>query len=60
MLRSMAERIGARITEVQASHAVFLTQPGVVADVIDQAARGVAPSSIDQTALPSALERSLP
>ncbi|WP_274427264.1 alpha/beta fold hydrolase [Chelativorans sp. YIM 93263] len=40
MLFSMAERIGATITEVEASHAVFMTQPKVVADVIDQAAKG--------------------
>ena len=39
MLRAMAKRIGARITEVPASHAVFMTQPKVVADVIDRAAR---------------------
>ena len=36
---SMAKRIGAKITEVAASHAVFMTQPRVVADVIDEAAR---------------------
>lgn len=40
MLHSMAEKIGARVTEVAASHAVFMTQPDVVADVIDEAARG--------------------
>ncbi|HEY6631344.1 MAG TPA: alpha/beta hydrolase [Rhizobiaceae bacterium] len=39
MLRSMAERIGATITEVEASHAVFMTQPKVVADTIDAAAQ---------------------
>jgi pimeloyl-ACP methyl ester carboxylesterase len=39
MLRHMAERIGATITDVKASHAVFMTQPKVVADVIDQAAQ---------------------
>lgn len=39
MLQHMATRINARITEVAASHAVFLTQPAVVADTIDQAAR---------------------
>ncbi|KAA2212598.1 alpha/beta fold hydrolase [Teichococcus oryzae] len=39
MLRHMANRIGARITEVPASHAVFMTRPKVVADVIDQAAQ---------------------
>ncbi|MDC7808339.1 alpha/beta hydrolase [Luteimonas sp BLCC-B24] len=41
MLVHMAERIDARITRVSASHALFYTQPRVVADVIDQAARGV-------------------
>ncbi|HEV7252090.1 MAG TPA: alpha/beta hydrolase [Mesorhizobium sp.] len=45
MLRSMAERIGARVTEVAASHAVFMTEPGVVADVIDEAAQHVSQGS---------------
>lgn len=39
MLYSMAKRIGARITEVPASHALFMTQAKSVADVIDEAAR---------------------
>ena len=39
MLHDMARRIGAKVTEVAASHAVFKTQPKVVADVIDEAAR---------------------
>ncbi|HEY6641510.1 alpha/beta hydrolase [Povalibacter sp.] len=39
MLHSMARRIGARITEVSASHALFMTQPKAVADVIEEAAR---------------------
>jgi pimeloyl-ACP methyl ester carboxylesterase len=39
MLQHMARRIGADITPVSASHALFLTQPQVVADVIDRAAR---------------------
>ncbi len=39
MLRHMASRIGAKVTEVAASHAVFMTQPKVVAAVIDEAAR---------------------
>jgi pimeloyl-ACP methyl ester carboxylesterase len=38
-LQSMAKRMGAKVTEVKASHAVFKTQPKVVADVIDEAAR---------------------
>jgi pimeloyl-ACP methyl ester carboxylesterase len=39
MLHHMAERIGARVTEVSASHAVFMTQPAIVARTIDEAAR---------------------
>jgi pimeloyl-ACP methyl ester carboxylesterase len=39
MLQSMAKRIGATVTEVPASHAVFMTRPKDVADVIDGAAR---------------------
>ncbi|NKC31108.1 alpha/beta fold hydrolase [Falsiroseomonas selenitidurans] len=39
MLRHMASRIGAKVTEVPASHAVFMTQPKVVAGVIEDAAR---------------------
>lgn len=39
MLHSMARRIGATITEVPASHALFMTQAKLVADVIDRAAR---------------------
>lgn len=40
MLLHMAKRIGARITTVRASHAVFMTQAKVVADTIEQAAQG--------------------
>ncbi|MGK7654197.1 alpha/beta fold hydrolase [Roseovarius sp. B08] len=39
LLRHTADRIGAVSVEVPASHVVFLTKPGEVADVIDQAAR---------------------
>lgn len=39
MLIHMAERIKAKITKVSASHALFMTQPTVVADTIDQAAK---------------------
>ena len=41
MLIHMAERINAKITKVPASHALFMTQPKVVADTIDQAAKAV-------------------
>jgi pimeloyl-ACP methyl ester carboxylesterase len=44
MLIHMAERIKAKITKVSASHALFITQPQVVADTIDQAARAVSPN----------------
>jgi pimeloyl-ACP methyl ester carboxylesterase len=39
MLVHMAERIGANITRVSASHAVFMTQPKAVASTIDRAAK---------------------
>ncbi len=39
MLVHMAERIGANITKVSASHAVFMTQPKVVAGTIERAAK---------------------
>ncbi|HRE79472.1 MAG TPA: alpha/beta hydrolase [Opitutaceae bacterium] len=41
MLHKMAQRIGAKITEVDASHALFMTQPKAVADVIDRAAQSL-------------------
>jgi pimeloyl-ACP methyl ester carboxylesterase len=41
MLVHMAQRIDAQITRVSASHALFMTQPKVVADTIDRAARAV-------------------
>ncbi|PZF82571.1 alpha/beta fold hydrolase [Jiangella anatolica] len=39
MLQHMAARSGAKITNVPASHALFMTQAAVVSDVIDEAAR---------------------
>ena len=39
MLQDMAKRIGAKVTTIPASHAVYFTQPEAVADVIDEAAR---------------------
>ncbi len=38
--RAMAERTGARTTEVPGSHAVYVSRPDAVADVIRQAAEG--------------------
>jgi hypothetical protein len=37
--RAMAERAKAAVTETPASHAVYVSQPAVVAAVITQAAR---------------------
>ncbi|MEN3747382.1 alpha/beta hydrolase [Sphingomonas sp. HF-S3] len=45
MLQAMAKRIGAKVTEVPASHALFMTQPRAIADVIDGAAREVSAKS---------------
>jgi pimeloyl-ACP methyl ester carboxylesterase len=42
MLRAMARKIGATTVDVKASHAVFMTQPKAVADVIDRAAQASA------------------
>ncbi|HEV7693473.1 MAG TPA: alpha/beta hydrolase [Hyphomonadaceae bacterium] len=38
--RGMAERAGAKVTEVAGSHAVYVSKPQVVADLIKAAARG--------------------
>ena len=38
-LRTMVERIGARVTETPGSHAVYVSNPAVVAGLITQAAR---------------------
>jgi hypothetical protein len=43
MLQAMADRIGATVTEVPASHAVFM-----VADVIDAAARSISEAAKQQ------------
>jgi pimeloyl-ACP methyl ester carboxylesterase len=39
--RSMAERAGASVTETGGSHAVYVSKPSVVADVVQQAARSL-------------------
>src|SRR3954462_9166179 len=39
--RAMAERAGAQTTEAPGSHAIYVSQPAVVAEVIAQAARSV-------------------
>jgi pimeloyl-ACP methyl ester carboxylesterase len=39
--RAMAKRAGATVIEVKGSHAVYVSQPGAVAALIEQAARNV-------------------
>jgi hypothetical protein len=41
VVRSMAERAGATITEAEGSHVIMVSQPDVVADVIRTAAAAV-------------------
>jgi pimeloyl-ACP methyl ester carboxylesterase len=40
--RAMSQRIGATVTEVAASHSVYVSQPALVANLIKQAAQGAA------------------
>ena len=40
--RTMSERIGATVVEVDASHSVYVSQPAAVADLIKQAAAATA------------------
>jgi hypothetical protein len=37
----MYKRSGAKITEIEANHLVYISQPGLVASVIEKAARSV-------------------
>jgi pimeloyl-ACP methyl ester carboxylesterase len=41
VIRSMAERVGATATEVEASHVVMVSQPKAVADMISEAVAAV-------------------
>ena len=41
LIRSMAERAGATITEAEGSHVIMISQPDIVADVIMTAAAAV-------------------
>jgi pimeloyl-ACP methyl ester carboxylesterase len=45
LVRSMAERAGATITEAEGSHVIMVSQPDVVAEVILTAAAAVAPQA---------------
>jgi pimeloyl-ACP methyl ester carboxylesterase len=39
--RSMSKRAGSKVVEVKGSHAIYVSQPWAVADLIEQAAEGV-------------------
>ena len=43
--RRMAERAGTTITEAAGSHAIYVSQPSVVAGLITQAARSLRPAT---------------
>ena len=45
VIRSMAKRAGATMTEVDASHVVMVSHPDVVADVIRTAVAATAPAT---------------
>ncbi|HEV2120491.1 MAG TPA: alpha/beta hydrolase [Candidatus Bathyarchaeia archaeon] len=46
--RFMSKRAGAKVTEVKASHAVYVSQPGTVASLIEQAAKSVERLAVQQ------------
>ncbi|GLK79166.1 alpha/beta fold hydrolase [Methylopila turkensis] len=41
LMRSMAKRAGSTVKEIKASHALFMSQPAAVADVIETAAKAL-------------------
>ena len=43
--RSMSKRAGSTVVEVKGSHAIYVSQPGAVAALIEQAAKGVKAAS---------------
>jgi pimeloyl-ACP methyl ester carboxylesterase len=45
LARWMYKRSGAEVTEIKASHLVYISQPGAVANVIERAARAVGENS---------------
>jgi pimeloyl-ACP methyl ester carboxylesterase len=40
--RAMSKRAGSTVVEIKGSHAVYVSQPRAVADIIAKAAKGVA------------------
>jgi len=50
LTRSMAERAGATITEVDGSHVIMISQPQAVTDVILEARAAVASAPVGQEA----------
>jgi hypothetical protein len=56
VVRSMATRAGATITEHEGSHVLFVAQPQVVADVILQALDALGQSAAGRIPRPTAVE----
>jgi pimeloyl-ACP methyl ester carboxylesterase len=48
LVRSMAERAGANITEVDGSHVIMISQPQAVTDVIMEARAAVGSAPVGQ------------
>jgi hypothetical protein len=44
--RSMAARAGSKVVEVKGSHAIYVSQPGAVAALIEQASKGVKAATV--------------
>jgi pimeloyl-ACP methyl ester carboxylesterase len=51
--RAMAERAGASVAEAAGSHAVYVSQPAAVADLIKEAARSLRSSDLPEATTPS-------
>ena len=54
-MRFMAARAGSTTVEIDASHAVTVSQPGAVADVIDDAARATVGTDLTDAAIPASV-----
>ncbi len=49
--RAMSKRAGPTVVEVKASHAVYVSQPQAVADLIEKAATGALAAGNERTAV---------
>jgi len=49
--RAMSKRAGAKVVEVRGSHSVYVSQPGAVASLIEQAAQYAVSAATPQEAI---------